>query len=63
MKELSAIYLVDLQELLLDSGASVKVPAQIAATVSPRMIDTRFVRRWAIQNKYVPDSAEIGVSV
>ncbi|MGI0646945.1 hypothetical protein ACRCPS_18170 [Pseudomonas aeruginosa] len=64
MNALSAIYLVELQELLLDNGASVKVPPQIADTVKPpSLIDTRYVRRWAINNKHVPDTAEVGVAI
>ncbi|MCO3748948.1 hypothetical protein FA132_26950 [Pseudomonas aeruginosa] len=63
MNSVTAIYLVDLQELLLGNGRTVKVPPQVAVTVSPRMLDLRFVRRWAIFHKHVTDAADIAVAV
>lgn len=63
MYAVDAIYLIEFQELLLGNGKCVKVPAQVATTVSPRMLDLRFVKRWAVRMNHIADSAEIGVTV
>lgn len=59
---LEAIYLVELQELLLAGGKCIRVPDQVAATVSPQMLDLRFVKRWAVMNSHLAEAAEIGVA-
>lgn len=63
MNAIEAIYLIEFQELLLGNGQCVKVPPQVAHTVSAEMLDTRYVKRWAIRMNHLSDSAEIGVTV
>jgi hypothetical protein len=60
---IEAIYLIEFQELLLGNGQCVKVPQQIATTVSPRLLDLRFVKRWAIRMNHVTENADIGVTI
>lgn len=61
MTEVHAIYCRELDELMLDSGRTIKVPPQIARTVSPRFLDTRFVKSWAVMCKLIPAHAEVAV--
>ena len=63
MNTLEAVYLVECQELMLDGGKIVKVPAPVAQTVSPRVLDLRFVKRWATNQKLLTNGADIGVIV
>ncbi len=57
-----AFYLMELQELLL-GGQTVRVPDNIAQTVTPEVMDIRYVKRWAVHNRILPETAEIGISM
>jgi hypothetical protein len=63
MNTLQAVYLVENQELLLANGDCIPVPKPVANTVSPRICDLRFVKRWACMQKLLSDGADIGVIV
>lgn len=64
MATVQAVYLTDLKELLFpgEGGKVIPVPDRIAETVSPDVLDLRFVKRWAVRNNYLPETAEIGVA-
>jgi hypothetical protein len=53
---------MELQELLL-SGETVRVPDNIASTVTPEVLDIRYVKRWAVYNHILPETAEIGITM
>lgn len=63
MAHVEAVYLIDLKELLFPGAAEkvIRVPDSIAATVSPDILDLRYVKRWAIRNNYIPATAEVGI--
>lgn len=61
MTEVHAIFCRELDELMLDSGRTIKVPPQIARTVSPRFLDTRFVKSWAVMCQLIPAHGEVSV--
>jgi len=56
---LSAIYCHEIRELMLESGATVRVPDQIARSVEGTK-DTRFVRAWARMHQLIPATGIIG---
>lgn len=56
-----AIFCMDINELMLESGRTIKVPDQVARTVSSKYLDTRFVKSWAVMNQLVPAHGEIGI--
>ncbi|MBJ2181674.1 hypothetical protein JC795_26195 [Pseudomonas veronii] len=62
MNQLQAIYLMELRELLVSDG-TVKVPENIAQTVSPDVLDIRYLKRWAVFNNIIPETAEIGITM
>jgi hypothetical protein len=62
MNQLQAIYLMELRELLVSDG-TVKVPENIAQTVSPDVLDIRYLQRWAVFNNIIPETAEIGITM
>ncbi|AHZ73704.1 hypothetical protein OU5_P0452 (plasmid) [Pseudomonas mandelii JR-1] len=62
MNQLQAIYLMELRELLVSDG-TVKVPENIAQTVSPDVLDIRYLKRWAVFNNIIPEAAEIGITM
>lgn len=64
MANIEAVYLIDLKELLFPGANEkvIKVPDQIAQTVSPDVLDLRFVKNWAIRNNHIPAGAEVGVA-
>ena len=57
-----AFYLMELQEVLL-GGETVRVPDNIASTVTPEVMDIRYVKRWAVYNHILPETAEIGITM
>ena len=59
--EVIALYCLDLCELMIDSGRTFKVPAQIAATVTRANPDTRFVKSWAVIHRLIPSEAQVSV--
>ncbi len=61
MTQVHAIYCRELDELMLESGRTIKVPVQIARTVSPRYLDTRFVKSWAVMCKLIPSDGEVSI--
>ncbi len=63
MAHVEAVYLIDLKELLFPGANEkvIKVPDQIAETVSPDVLDVRYVRNWAIRNNHIPANAEVGI--
>ncbi len=61
MTQVHAIFCRELDELMLESGRTIKVPPQIARTVSPRFLDTRFVRSWAVMCNLIPAGGEVSV--
>lgn len=63
MNTLLAVYLVENQELMLQGGVCYPVPPAVAKTVTPAMLDLRFVKRWACMKRLLPDGADIGVCV
>ena len=63
MHTLEALYLVEVQELMLGDGQCVKVPKQVADTVSPEHLDLRFVKNWATRCQILTAGADIGVVV
>ncbi|EPG9351925.1 hypothetical protein ACKU3Z_030575 [Pseudomonas aeruginosa] len=63
MAQVEAVYLIDLKELLFPGAGDrvISVPDRIAQTVSPDVLDLRYLKRWAIRNNYLPATAEVGV--
>jgi len=58
-----ALYCPELQELMIDSGRSFRVPDQIAATVDPKAANTRFVKAWAAIHKLIPADCDVSIFV
>jgi len=63
MHTLEAMYLVEIQELMLGNGECVEVPKQVADTVSPEYLDLRFLKNWATRSKFLSSGADIGVII
>ncbi|EKF7417612.1 hypothetical protein EFK68_04195 [Pseudomonas aeruginosa] len=63
MAQVEAVYLIDLKELLFPGAGDrvISVPDRIAQTVSPDVLDLRYLKRWAVRNNYLPATAEVGV--
>ncbi|MEA8592575.1 hypothetical protein PZT57_28400 [Pseudomonas aeruginosa] len=63
MAQVEAVYLIDLKELLFPGAGDrvISVPDRIAQTVSPDVLDLRYLKRWAVMNNYLPATAEVGV--
>lgn len=59
-----AVYVIELKELLLPGtgGKVIQVPDRIADTVSPEVLDLRFVKNWAVRNNFLPAAADVGVA-
>lgn len=62
-RETVALYCSELQHLMVDSGRTFRVPDQIAATVSKKDPDTRYVKSWACIHGLIPRDAEVAVFV
>lgn len=58
-----ALYCTELQHLMTDSSRTFRVPDQIAATVSKKDPDTRFVKSWAVIHGLIPREAQVAVFV